>query len=201
MEPHLFVRLLAGFGIAYAVGCISTAYYLVFFVQGRDIRNLETGTAGARNVSRILGRKAGAAVALIDIAKGVAAAYAGSQIAGSPSLSPLIMAAAIAGHIWPAQLGFRGGKGVATGFGTLLWLLPATAALAALSNLCFSVIFRSATLGTLLATALIPFFAYALGKDGTYALQLALPCGLVLFAHRHNILKLAATKTDKSDIR
>lgn len=183
-----------GVAVAYALGCFSTSYYYVRLVAGSDIRQEGSSTAGARNVSRLLGRKAGIAVAAADIAKGFAAAWIGTHIANSVVLSPLIMAAVVIGHIWPVQLGFRGGKGIAAGFGALLWLSPAAAATAAVVNICLSLLVRSATLGSLASTALVPLFAYILGADGWFALLLAIPCGLVLFAHRSNLRLAMAAK-------
>lgn len=191
--PGQILLVFSAVAVAYALGCFSTSYYYVRFAAGSDIRQDGSGTAGARNVGRLLGRKAGIAVAVADIAKGIAAAWIGTSIANSVALSPLIMAAVVAGHIWPVQLGFRGGKGLAAGFGALLWLSPATAATAAAVNVCLSLLAGSATLGSLASTALVPLLAYILGADGWFALLLAVPCGLVLFAHRGN-LRLAMAK-------
>lgn len=187
MAVDQIMWLVAGGAAAYAVGCFSTAYYLVLLLHGGDIRTLETGTAGARNAARVLGPKAGVAVALADIVKGAAAVWAGTLVAGNPQLSPLLAASAIAGHVWPAQLGFRGGKGLATGFGALLWLYPAAAAAAVAVNVCLSLLSRSVTMGTLAATASIPVLAYATGVGLRPALLLAIPCAVVIFAHRGNI--------------
>jgi acyl phosphate:glycerol-3-phosphate acyltransferase len=185
--PGQILLFFTGVAVAYALGCFSTSYYFVRLVPGSDIRQEGSKTAGARNVSRLLGRKAGIVVAVADIAKGIAAAWIGTYIANSVALSPLIMAAVVIGHIWPVQLGFRGGKGLAAGFGALLWLSPATAALAAAVNICLSLLARSATLGSLASTALVPLIAYIVGVGGWSALLLAMPCGLVLFAHRSNL--------------
>ena len=189
-----FVWLSVGLAGAYALGCLSHAYYVVHFVLGRDIRQQESGTAGATNVSRLLGRKVGAAVALADIAKGAAAVWFGTLVVRQPEYSPLIMAAAVAGHIWPVQLGFRGGKGLAAGFGALLWFSPATAGVAALLNLCLSLPLRSATLGTLVTTALTPALAFAVGISGWSSLMLAIPCGLIVLSHRNNLRRAIELK-------
>jgi glycerol-3-phosphate acyltransferase PlsY len=192
--PSQIFLFFSGAAVAYALGCFSTSYYYVRLVAGRDIRQEGSSTAGARNVSRLLGRKAGIAVAVADITKGFAAAWIGTHIANSVAISPLIMAAVVAGHIWPLQLGFRGGKGLAAGFGALLWLNPATAATAAAVNVCLSLLLRSATLGSLTSTALVPLFAYIAGVGGWFAMRLVVPCGLVLFAHRSNLRLAIAAK-------
>jgi glycerol-3-phosphate acyltransferase PlsY len=192
--PGQILLFVSAVAVAYALGCFSTSYYYVRLAAGSDIREKGSSTAGARNVSRLLGRKAGIAVAVADIAKGFAAVWIGTHIANSVALSPLIMAAVVIGHIWPVQLGFRGGKGLAAGFGALLWLSPATAALAAAVNACLSLLVRSTTLGSLISTALVPLIAYIAGAGGWFALLLAVPCGLVLFAHRSNLRLAMAAK-------
>ena len=192
--PGQILLFISAVAVAYALGCFSTSYYYVRLVAGSDIRQEGSSTAGARNVSRLLGRKAGIAVAVADIAKGFVAAWIGTHIANNVALSPLIMAAVVIGHIWPVQLGFRGGKGLAAGFGALLWLSPATAALAATVNVCLSLLVRSATLGSLISTALVPLIAYMVGVGIWFALLLAIPCGLVLFAHRSNLRLAIAAK-------
>ncbi len=192
--PGQILLFFSAVAVAYALGCFSTSYYYVRLVVGSDIRQEGSNTAGARNVSRLLGRKAGIAVAVADITKGFAAAWIGTHIANNVAISPLIMAAVVIGHIWPVQLGFRGGKGLAAGFGALLWLSPATAAMAAAVNVCLSLLVRSATLGSLISTALVPLIAYILGVGGWFALLLAIPCGLVLFAHRSNLRLAIAAK-------
>jgi glycerol-3-phosphate acyltransferase PlsY len=140
-------------------------------------------------------------VAIADITKGFAAVWIGTLIANSMAISPLIMAAVVAGHIWPLQLEFRGGKGLAAGFGALLWLNPSAAAVAATVNVCLSLLMRSATLGSLTSTALVPLFAYMLDGGAWFALLLAIPCGLVLFAHRSNLRLAMAAKLRGAGLR
>lgn len=184
-----------GLVLAYAIGCISPAYVAVRLALGRDIREEATGTVGATNVSRLLGRKVGVAVALADIAKGAFAVWAAGAAFG---LLPIAaMTAVIMGHIWPLPLGFRGGKGLAAGFGALLWISPLTALIAALLNLALSSALRSMTLGTLIATAAIPLLALVSGLGVWPAVGLALPCGLVMFAHRGNWQRAFTERTEK----
>ena len=189
--------LALGLILAYAIGCISPAYLAVRLALGRDIREEATGTVGATNVSRLLGRKVGVAVALADIAKGAFAVWAAGAASGLPDLSIAAMTAVIMGHIWPLPLGFRGGKGLAAGFGALLWISPLTALIAALLNMALSWAMRSATLGTLIATAAIPLIALVSGLGAWPSLGLALPCALVIFAHRGNWQRAFTERTEK----
>lgn len=189
--------LALGLAVAYAIGCISPSYLAVRLALGRDIREAATGTAGATNVSRLLGRTAGVAVAVADIAKGAFAVWAAGAASGLPGLAIAAMTAVIVGHIWPLPLGFRGGKGLAAGFGALLWISPLTALIAGLLNLALSLALRSKTLGTLIATAAVPLLAMVSGLGIWPGIGLAVPSALVLFAHRGNWHRAYSERTEK----
>ncbi len=109
--------MILAFFLGYALGCLNTGYYLIRLRRSQDIRTLGSGTAGATNAGRILGTWGFIVVFIVDFCKGVLAALLGrSLVWGDPG----ILAASIgvvAGHIWPAQLSFRGGKGVASALG------------------------------------------------------------------------------------
>jgi glycerol-3-phosphate acyltransferase PlsY len=105
---------------AYVLGCLNAAYYWVRWRDGRDIRALGSGNAGARNAGRILGRAAFALVFVLDAAKGLLAVLA--AWAWAPEVAPLCAVAATLGHVFPAQLGWHGGRGVASAIGALAML-------------------------------------------------------------------------------
>ena len=109
---------------AYAIGCLVGAYYIVRLRSGSDIRHSGSGNAGARNVFRS-GDRTGAALTLIwDAAKGALAIVVARAIAPDDLALAIAFIAVIAGHVWPAQLRFHGGKGVAPAIGAGLMLLP-----------------------------------------------------------------------------
>lgn len=123
------MQLLIAAAAAYLLGSFPSAYLAGRLLRGIDIREHGSGNAGAANVLRILGPAAAAAVLLLDCLKGAAAvALAGGlagQTAGPAGLPGVIAGACVmAGHLWPVFLGFRGGKGAATGAGALAALLP-----------------------------------------------------------------------------
>ncbi len=105
---------------AYFLGCFSTGYYLVRARTGRDIRTIGTGSCGARNVSRELGSNGFAFTLAGDLAKGGVAVWLAQRLTGNDHVALLAVIAVTAGHVWPAQLGFRGGKGIATSLAGLL---------------------------------------------------------------------------------
>lgn len=109
---------------AYALGCLVGAYYVVRLRAGHDVRETGSGNAGARNVLRSGDRFSAVLTLLWDVAKGALAVWLARSIARADVAVSLAIVAVVAGHIWPAQLQFRGGKGVATTIGTALAVLP-----------------------------------------------------------------------------
>ena len=106
--------------LAYLLGCFSTAYYLVRWRTGEDVRLHGSGNAGATNAGRVLGKWAFVVALIGDAGKGVlAVALAGWLTGGDLWAVGLAVPAVIIGHIWPAQMGFRGGEGFATAIGAL----------------------------------------------------------------------------------
>ncbi len=147
---------------AYLIGSIPTAWLLARRLIGQDLRQLGDGNVGAENAARILGRKAGFSVAVIDIGKGLAviltvrgaaaAGLLGSTTPGFPlpeSYSQVVAmlagAVAVVGHSWPVYLRGPGGRGAATAAGVLLGLTPASAWLMVLPALAVIYLTRSAT--------------------------------------------------------
>ena len=186
--------------IAYLVGSIPFGYLIVRSKVGADIRETGSGGTGATNVSRRAGKTAGVLTLLLDALKGSAAVLLARVIAG-PNAEWLITAAAIAvivGHIFPVWLGFRGGKGVATGVGVFLVLAP-------IALLCAGVLFvaivaatRYVSLGSMVAAATIPLFVWL---QSVFVVPVAdlrplltaaiVGAALIIYAHRANVGRLA----------
>src|SRR5687767_9587168 len=99
---------------AYLLGCFSTGYYLARLRTGQDIRSVGSGSAGGSNVGRLLGKSGFAITMLGDTLKGALAVAVGVYAGLAPWLLGVVMLAVVLGHIFPVQLGFRGGKGLAT---------------------------------------------------------------------------------------
>src|SRR5262249_3474541 len=124
---------------AYALGCFTLGYYLVRGRTGQDIRELGSGSVGARNVGRVLGWMGFVVTVAGDFAKGAFAVWATSHFTQDDCLLALALVSVVMGHIWPAQLRFHGGKGVATSLGGLVVYDPH---LARAFVLVFSSVFR-----------------------------------------------------------
>lgn len=110
--------------LCYVIGCFVTAWYVVKWRTGADLRTLHSGTTGARNAGRVLGRAVFTTVAVLDGLRGLLAMTLAAWFGLHDWWLVLAGTAVLAGHLWPVQLGFRGGKGVAVGTGVILWLLP-----------------------------------------------------------------------------
>src|SRR5262249_48775095 len=104
---------------SYLIGCLTIGYYLVKAIKGQDIRLLDTGSTGARNVGRQLGVLGFLVTFLWDFAKGYFIVVAAQRLHIDPITKTFAMNAVVMGHIWPIQLGFNGGKGFSTASGFL----------------------------------------------------------------------------------
>lgn len=177
---------LVGLG-AYALGCFATGYYLVRACKGRDIRTEFSGSVGARNVSRVLG-KAGFLITILgDGLKGALAIWAARKFFPDERLTLLALLAVVTGHIWPAQLRFRGGKGVATSLGALCfydWRLALVYLAVFVGGLA---VLRKSTLPGMFAFLCLPPAAFWLHRNALECSALSSLAVLILFAHRANL--------------
>jgi glycerol-3-phosphate acyltransferase PlsY len=175
---------------SYLLGCWVTAYYWFRLATGGDIREHGSGNAGARNIGRELGQVAFCVTFLCDLLKGMAAVGLARRLGLGEEGMTLAALAVVAGHIWPVQLGFRGGKGVAAGMGALAAFDPALP----ISSLCaFGIAAwasKHCTLSGLAAIFFLPLIALGLGRSGIEILGLALLTVVILFAHRKNLYEI-----------
>ena len=174
---------------AYSLGCFTTGYYLVRAVKGQDIRNFDSGSVGARNVGRLLGRMGFLLTVLGDLGKGVLAVWAAHRFTGDNLLAALALLCVVVGHIWPVQLRFHGGKGVATSLGALLVYDYHLAVAYAFFFLGGFALIRKTTLPGLFAYACLPLTSYWLDHDGLKLAVIAILSGMILFAHRKNLVE------------
>lgn len=173
---------------AYLLGCFTTGYYLVRLRTGQDLREAGSGSVGARNVGRLLGWRGFVVTMLADFGKGALAVWAARHYAADDRLAAVALLAVVAGHVWPAQLCFRGGKGMATAVGGLLvydWRL--TLAFALLFAAGFAVA-RKTVLPGLFALACLPLAAAYCGGGEAEVVGATALAALVLIAHRRNLV-------------
>lgn len=162
--------------------------------RGVDIRASGSGNIGATNVSRVLGARAGAAVLVLDAAKGALPVAAARFVIGAPAWDVVAVgAAAILGHCFSPLLGGKGGKGVATAFGVFVVLAPIESAVAVLVFAAVARASRVAALGSLAGVATIAALMIRAGDAPRAALALTTTV-LLVYTHRTNLAKLRATR-------
>jgi glycerol-3-phosphate acyltransferase PlsY len=186
--------------LAYLFGSIPVGYLLVRIFRKQDIRTVGSGNIGATNVLRSGGKGLGAATFVLDVVKGSGAVLLGAYLAAPmiPSWPPRNVEAlaalfAVLGHMFPIWLHFRGGKGVATGFGVFLVASP-LAALAAITVFAIMLaLSRYVSLSSILGAASFPVFAWLTvsGPRPAFfiAVQIAV-ASLIIFKHLPNIRRL-----------
>lgn len=193
---------------AYLLGSIPTGYLLMHFFCHQDIRSAGSGNIGATNVLRVGGKGLGAATFFLDMLKGCAAVWLGTLIwtgmilvihivptAPLRNFQALAALCGVLGHMFPVWLKFRGGKGVATGFGVFLVAAP-WAALAAIG--VFFVVLaltRYVSLASILGAASFPVFAWFLvqGERPRFFLAVQVTVSLLIIVKHHpNIRRLLA---------
>ena len=184
------VALVAALLAGYLLGSIPFGLLLTRAAGLGDIRAIGSGNIGATNVLRTGNRKLAAATLLLDGTKGAIAVLLAGQIGGA-NAGIIAGLGAVLGHLFPIWLGFRGGKGVATGFGVLLAAVwPAGVAAGALW-IVVARVSRLSSLGALSAFLVAPPVAWLLGGPLTGLIILAISA-LIYFRHAENIGRLLA---------
>lgn len=195
-------RLVEGVGVllsSYALGCFATGYYVVILSAKQDVRQLGSGGIGARNVGRHAGMWGFMVTLLGDSAKGAMAVWATDRLIEGDWFKVLALLSVVSGHIWPIQLGFRGGKGIATAFGALL--VFDLSVVVVMAGLCLGacVLIRRTVISGLLAFACAPLASLCLAQPTSKFVGLCALSALVLLAHRKNLVEeFAALDSNQS---
>jgi glycerol-3-phosphate acyltransferase PlsY len=184
---------------AYALGCATAAYYLVRLRTGLDVRTLGSGTAGARNAGRALGRGAFAAAFALDFAKGALAAGAAAWFKAGFVVSACVTVAVVAGHVWPAQLGFRGGKGISVSLGAFAVYEPLVFVALLAAFLVVYAAVRRFTVAGMAAYVVAPFGGLAFGAAAHEVVAASCVAAIVIFAHRDALRRRAGAAPARSD--
>jgi glycerol-3-phosphate acyltransferase PlsY len=182
---------------AYLIGAVPIGYLVGRFFGVADIRRHGSGNIGATNVLRTAGRLPAILTLGGDIAKGFLAVALGVALAKSaagPDLAATgaCAVAAVIGNCWSIFLGFRGGKGAATGLGAMLALVPLAILLAAVVWLGVTLSFRYVSLGTILGSVCGALGAAILGYPGPYVVGAFGVAAIIVARHHANIARLLA---------
>ena len=178
--------------LGYLLGSFPSGYLAGRWCAGVDIRQLGSGSTGATNVLRQVGKGPALVVFLVDVFKGSAAVILARALLGAGAYGWLVAAglAALAGHIWPIWLGGKGGKAVATGFGMLLGLVPAVG-LACLGVFLTSLaLSRIVSISSVLAASALPLLMAGAGAPGAYLGLGVVAAVMVIWRHRSNLSRL-----------
>jgi glycerol-3-phosphate acyltransferase PlsY len=191
-----FVVLLA---LAYLVGSIPFGLVVGKLFFGVDVRQHGSGNVGTTNVFRVLGKKAGVAVLICDMLKGfVPAAVAAALF--DPWLAIFIAAAPVVGHIYSIFLKGRGGKGIATGAGVVLALVPVVFAVCLVVWILLLLTTRFVSVASHTAAVLVPVLTIALSEPLPYEIAGVLVALIVWWAHRGNIQRLLAGEENRATL-
>jgi glycerol-3-phosphate acyltransferase PlsY len=175
--------------VGYLLGSIPFGLLLTRLAGLGDIRRVGSGNIGATNVLRTGNKALAAIVLLLDGGKGAAAVLLLGTM--GPDMAALGGLGAVVGHVFPVWLGFKGGKGVATGLGVLVAAAWPVGLAACATWVAVAALSRYASLASLLAFLLAPLYAQLLAHDGEHVLLAALIAILVWLRHIANIRRLA----------
>jgi len=175
--------------LCYLIGAIPFSYLASSLSKGVDIRTQGSGNVGATNVLRTAGWPAALLALSCDLLKGVIGAWLGFQV-GGPLLAVVCSIVTVVGHCYPVYLRFRGGKGVATAAGTILYLMPNILFILLAVFIITVAISRYVSLASLVAAMLFPILTIVLAYPWSYTAISLLMSGLVIYSHRNNIVRL-----------
>ena len=200
MNDPTLIAIAAG---SYLLGSIPFGYILVRVFQGIDVRSIGSGNIGATNVARTGGKGLAIATLLLDTLKGWLPVFLVLTIPGIPASGPaqlhtmatLAALCAVIGHMFPVWLGFKGGKGVATGLGVFLALAPKAVLIVLVLFVVIVALTRYVSLGSILAAAAFPAALWWLDRNSFPAPALLMCVAvalLVIVRHHQNIGRLLA---------
>ena len=184
--------------LGYLFGSFPSGYLAGRIVKGIDIRSLGSGSTGATNVLRHIGKRAAITVFLIDVFKGVISILVAKYFLLNDSWQVAIGLSTLIGHIWPVWLNWRGGKAVATGLGIFLglsWQVGVSTLGVFIIMIAFFRIVSLASVSAALSLPLIMFLSFKTSSISLPFLLISLlAMTLVIWRHRENIIRLMKGK-------
>jgi glycerol-3-phosphate acyltransferase PlsY len=195
--------------LCYLIGTVPFGFILVKIAGKGDVRESGSGATGATNVTRRAGKGLGILTLALDAAKGAAAVSLARFLAPADAAGSWVIAlsalAVVAGHCFPLWLGFRGGKGVATGLGAFLVLYPKAIAVCAVVFLPVVLFTRYVSLASMFAAITVPVSVLLLTRTDTsprhevtvLMVSSTLAASLIIFMHRENLKRLAQGTENK----
>lgn len=194
------IKMLLVVVIGYFLGSISSGVLLSKAIMKKDIRTQGSGNAGTTNMLRIHGKGMALVTFLCDILKGVIAVYIGKWLVGGEVGGVLGVLGAVLGHNYPIFFGFKGGKGIATSFGSLLFVYPIQALLAFSVFLILVFITHYVSVGSIVAAFTLPALVILTTPFDPIIWGIMAFLGtMVIYRHKSNIVRLMQHKENKLD--
>ncbi len=183
---------------AYFIGNISFAYILGKLLTKKDVRDYGSGNAGTTNAIRAFGKKIGIFVFLGDVLKGVVAVILGRYLLGQTG-AYLAGAFVIIGHNWPVFLNFRGGKGVATTIGVMVFVNLKLTLICVIIGVIIIIFTRTVSMGSILGMASVPLVSILFIRPMTWDLFLftVFVASMSIYRHKDNIKRLIKGNENK----
>lgn len=184
------LHFLLGFVLGHLCGSVPSGLWLVQAFHGIDIRNYGSKNIGTTNVFRIVGPKTAVLVLIADAFKGILAVGIMSYFFHNPLLDVVTALGALLGHNYSLFLGFKGGKGVATALGLLIFMMPKVAVASFGIWLVCVLLTRYVSLGSIMAAIFTPPLAWYLGYPSAYVIFSVVSAFFVVLRHKENIHRL-----------
>lgn len=184
------LHFLLGFVLGHVCGSVPSGLWLVQAFHGIDIRNYGSKNIGTTNVFRTVGPKTAVLVLIADAFKGILAVGIMSYFFHNPLLDVFTALGALLGHNYSLFLGFKGGKGVATALGLLIFMMPKVAVASFGIWLVCVLLTRYVSLGSIMAAIFTPPLAWYLGYPSAYVIFSVVAAFFVVLRHKENIHRL-----------
>lgn len=184
------LHFLLGFVLGHVCGSVPSGLWLVQAFHGIDIRNYGSKNIGTTNVFRTVGPKTAVLVLIADAFKGILAVGIMSYLFHNPLLDVVTALGALLGHNYSIFLGFKGGKGVATALGLLIFMMPKVAVASFGIWLVCVLLTRFVSLGSIMAAIFTPPLAWYLGYPSAYVIFSVVAAFFVVLRHKENIHRL-----------
>lgn len=175
---------------AYFIGAIPFAYIIVKLVKKIDIRTVGSGNAGATNAARVLGKWGFISVFLLDALKGFFPVFISLHFYGQTVITLVTAAVVVLGHTYTVFLGFKGGKGVATGAGVFLALAPVEIGIGLIVFIIVFLATKMVSAGSILGSLTLLIAVCAMSDWFALKVLTAVIVFFVIFKHRSNIVRI-----------
>lgn len=191
------LHFIMGFLLGGICGSVPSGLWIVKALYNIDIREYGSKNIGTTNVFRTVGAKAAVLVLIFDMLKGIIAVAAVHHLFNAPMLDVVTALGALLGHNYSIFLNFKGGKGVATGLGLLVYLMPKVSLAGFGIWLILVLLTRYVSLGSIVAAIFTPVFAWYFDYPTAYVVFGLIAGGFVVLRHKENINRLLSGTESK----